>query len=221
MEGLYMFTHDRPIENNDDDKLNRTKFVKHIAEALLRWRDNESIVVSLNGNWGSGKTSIINLVEAYIDKHEEKNKPTIFRFNPWIFSDSGDIDKNFLYELSMALENTEGNLKVARQMRLLAKKFGTLEPETNDVSKLNTLIQILVSLGIVSFFSQFIPIELSNLSDEIRLTIFFSGLFVFVCFALIFLIRIVFETIAKRSELKVGAMHKSMIEIKHSIRTFA
>jgi predicted KAP-like P-loop ATPase len=53
---------DRPIESVKDDLLGRYGFVRSLARSIASWSGDESLVVSVCGEWGSGKTSIKNLV---------------------------------------------------------------------------------------------------------------------------------------------------------------
>ena len=50
---------DRPIENFDNDLLGRTTFSKKLGQAIADYRGVDSLVVGLYGEWGTGKTSIL------------------------------------------------------------------------------------------------------------------------------------------------------------------
>ena len=58
-----MFSHDRAIEKSVDDLLGRKNFAERLAETISRYNSSESLVIALNGNWGSGKSSVINMVK--------------------------------------------------------------------------------------------------------------------------------------------------------------
>jgi KAP family P-loop domain. len=53
---------DRAARKRVEDLLGRVPFAEQLADALVGWREDESLVVSLTGAWGSGKTSIKNFV---------------------------------------------------------------------------------------------------------------------------------------------------------------
>ena len=57
-----MFKPDQPIQSSKDDILGRSSFAKSLGDAVLSYTEKESIVVGLFGEWGSGKTSIINMM---------------------------------------------------------------------------------------------------------------------------------------------------------------
>lgn len=61
------FVSDQPIAQISEDHLNREAF----AQAFVAFPQKESFVVALQGKWGSGKPSILNMTK---QKIEEINK---------------------------------------------------------------------------------------------------------------------------------------------------
>jgi predicted KAP-like P-loop ATPase len=155
----YEFRGDSPIELESDDFLSRTDFSRHLAEALSGWKGEESLVLALNGPWGSGKTSLINLtVKSICDKKERSNKnsrwynkvitlfqrffknakvkesfelPTIIHFNPWVYSEEGNIQKHFFDQIAKELElknDTVQDKKIAKRMRYYSSILELVSP---------------------------------------------------------------------------------------------
>ena len=62
-----MFNTDKPIDNISSDLLNRASFSEQLAKAILSYTNTDNFTISLCGKWGSGKTSILNMVETYIN----------------------------------------------------------------------------------------------------------------------------------------------------------
>ncbi len=89
---------DIPIKTYDDDKLNFKPFAKKIANGILNYSQNETLIFSLEGQWGGGKTSLINLIENEIKKEVE-----ILHFNPWLLTDIRQVIKLFFDELIRVL----------------------------------------------------------------------------------------------------------------------
>jgi predicted KAP-like P-loop ATPase len=54
---------DKPISLQSEDKLYRKNFVTALANEISRLKDRDSSVIGLYGKWGSGKTSIIKLLD--------------------------------------------------------------------------------------------------------------------------------------------------------------
>ena len=91
---------DRPINSVDEDILGRSAFIKNLAREIRGLSSEESIVIGLSGPWGSGKTSVINLVTQELRKGSDKNclRPNDVievRFTPWNHINNGT--KNELY----------------------------------------------------------------------------------------------------------------------------
>ena len=76
------FSADRPIASREEDLLGRSHFAESLASAIKGWKGNESLVVALHGPWGSGKSSIKNMVLETLH-HPDKTSHIILQFNPW------------------------------------------------------------------------------------------------------------------------------------------
>jgi predicted KAP-like P-loop ATPase len=97
-----MFIEENPISLLDDDKLNRREFSESLAQAILNYKKESCLTISLMGKWGSGKTSIINMVEDYWENNDSEN--IIVHFDPWYFSNNN----NLLFQFFDILVNSSG-----------------------------------------------------------------------------------------------------------------
>lgn len=119
---------DREGKNPADDKLGRLEFAQRVAKELCGWRNKESLVVSLNGDWGSGKTTLVNLTLYYIEeqsKSEGKTAPLIVRFNPWQWSGQDLLFEAFFGEIGEALGREQAGGRSA-ELAQKWKRFGAL-----------------------------------------------------------------------------------------------
>ena len=76
---------DRPIEGRSRDLLGRAPFAENLAKAILNYAYKDTLVIGLYGAWGSGKTSIINMVIEYAENPSNRRtdqSQVIVRFNP-------------------------------------------------------------------------------------------------------------------------------------------
>lgn len=73
---------DLPITSRDEDKLNRKGFAESLAHVIRTWRDKPSLVIGLFGDWGSGKSSLKNLVLEAVATHGKKSLHVV-KFSPW------------------------------------------------------------------------------------------------------------------------------------------
>jgi hypothetical protein len=74
---------------------------------------SEGLVVGLIGSWGSGKTSLVNMI---IERIDEIGAFTVLNFNPWLFSSTEDLVQNFFLEVGAQLEVKDDNLKKAGEL---------------------------------------------------------------------------------------------------------
>lgn len=106
-----MFRPDQPIKSSKEDILGRQSFAQSLGHAILSYKEKESIVIGLFGEWGSGKTSIINMAREYINSASKKGsddkKPIIVNFNPWNYSDQNQLISQFFRQLSVSLRRRD------------------------------------------------------------------------------------------------------------------
>jgi predicted KAP-like P-loop ATPase len=58
----------QPINKKDEDIFERSNFADHIADLLILPENSPSITIALEGEWGTGKTSTINLISSCCGK---------------------------------------------------------------------------------------------------------------------------------------------------------
>lgn len=110
-----MINTDQPINDPAKDKLGRIVFATEIATGLVNSfkENNESIVIGLSGNWGSGKSTLVNFLVTEIEKisKEQRQEIIVLRFNPWMFTGQKELQNIFLGELLTKLRTNQTKLK--------------------------------------------------------------------------------------------------------------
>jgi len=150
---LYEFSSDRPINKIEEDLLGRAGFSKDLADALASWHGNDSLVVALHGDWGSGKSSIKNMAISELESIT-KNKPDIVEFTPWEWAAQEKITASFFKEISATL-GVKNKSKDGKKLASLLKRYGRYlntgeELVTGISSALPTLFVLAVTLGLGS-----------------------------------------------------------------------
>lgn len=103
-----------PIQDYDEDKLGRGEFARLLASALAFTPESNSIVSAVYGEYGSGKTSVINLcLKALKEQHDEL---VVVSFEPWPYSTTGDLYLRFFECLGSALEEDASLRGITTQM---------------------------------------------------------------------------------------------------------
>ena len=97
-----MISPDLPITKSEEDALNRSNFAKNLAQAVIQCTFPTSFSIGLYGKWGSGKTSLLNMVIEEIENIEEST--IILRFNPWLCSDSKQLVIQFFKQMSAVIK---------------------------------------------------------------------------------------------------------------------
>lgn len=115
-----MINHDLPITTASDDILNRGSFADSLAQTLLQCSFPSSFVIGLYGEWGSGKTSLLNMV---FEKVKETNEEVvIIKFNPWLCSDPKQLITQFFKQMTATIKSKKS---VAETAWKLIDKYAT------------------------------------------------------------------------------------------------
>lgn len=91
----HLFSGDAPIETRKDDLLFRMDFAEHVAGAAAGWKQPRSLTIGLYGPWGSGKSSILNMVAEELKARPEETGATVVRFDPWEWSSQDMLFRAF------------------------------------------------------------------------------------------------------------------------------
>jgi hypothetical protein len=96
------------------DQFERAEYIDRLANMVCLKPGSSSLVVGLEGAWGSGKTFIIDEVKKKLSNLEE-NQPLIVDFAPWLISDLDSLVEGFLVQLgsSIGLSDTSKEAKDA------------------------------------------------------------------------------------------------------------
>ncbi|WP_431273456.1 KAP family P-loop NTPase fold protein [Variovorax ureilyticus] len=118
---------DRPLSSTtalDDDKLGRHGFAQAAINALGRVASAAGFVLSVEGAWGSGKTSTLAMMQALLQSQE--STPVIVHFNPWLVGDRDALLRHFLSKIAAAVklaDHASDGKRVARELKAYAKVF--------------------------------------------------------------------------------------------------
>ncbi|WP_293779753.1 P-loop NTPase fold protein [uncultured Oxalicibacterium sp.] len=122
---------DKPLQcgsSIEQDKLSRNFYARSVVAALLQNESPTGLVVSIEGSWGSGKTSTLAMVEDLLNA--SAMKPVIVHFNPWLIGERDALLKQFFTQIAAELELPDTPAKAEKAADALieyAKAFELLK----------------------------------------------------------------------------------------------
>lgn len=116
-----MILADNPIEHGEKDLLRREPLALRVSELIKEYQEDESVVIGIEGPWGSGKTSFVNLVLGELKKEDSS---IIVSFNPWNFSGQNELIVDFFSTLLGQIEKEVGR-DYFKTIKSYASKLGS------------------------------------------------------------------------------------------------
>jgi predicted KAP-like P-loop ATPase len=134
---------DQPITKLAEDELGLDNFIKQLALAITKYEHVSSFVVGLYGDWGSGKTSIINMLLDTLEQNKKENKIIVVKFNPWYFSGQDKLLEQFFDSLYINIKsNFEKIMGNSEKANKLSVSIG--ESTSGLIAYLKPLIKYIV-----------------------------------------------------------------------------
>lgn len=96
-------SNDAPIQFPSEDLFGLDPFARALANSIASMAAPDGMVLAINGTWGSGKSSAINLVRHHLSETFKEGKIVPVTFNPWWFAGSDSITLAFFQELKSAI----------------------------------------------------------------------------------------------------------------------
>lgn len=117
------------------DALGRKTYARYLANLMATVASqSESSVVALVGEWGAGKSSLLEMVKVELALNPAEGKDWLIgSFNPWMFSDPESLQRGFFAELIEALP--ENHRPTGAR-----KKVGDLAQALSPLGKLGSLV---------------------------------------------------------------------------------
>lgn len=136
---------DKPIENKEDDLYGMAPFAERLAKGILNVKNPIGTTIALSGEWGSGKSSTINLVKSYLSnqngnntQNEKNDSPVmISEFKCWWFRGEEALAIAFLKELIVFLGYNDAETR-EKLKKLVVQVLPTVELVGSSVLSLST-----------------------------------------------------------------------------------
>lgn len=128
----HVLQQDRPIEDEVSDKLGRGPFVDSLVRTLVVNEldadgtvvrgHSTGYVVGLTGQWGLGKSSVLNLLNQKLDSMDHV---AVAYFNPWLFSGRDELVRGFFNALRLSMGRSKLE-KVRALVEFLDRYWGAI-----------------------------------------------------------------------------------------------
>ncbi|TOC20538.1 P-loop NTPase fold protein, partial [Vibrio parahaemolyticus] len=102
------YYNDTPIENADGDLYGVAPFAESIATSIQNIKNPVGTALALNGPWGSGKSSVVNMIRASLEQRKDANL-VVTDFKCWWFRGEEALALAFLQNLHTTLKSGLGD----------------------------------------------------------------------------------------------------------------
>lgn len=102
------YFNDSPIENEADDQYGIAPFAAAMAKSIMAMHNPVGTTIAINGEWGSGKSSAINLIRNELAKADD-DRLTIVDFKCWWYRGEEALTLAFFQDLNSALKDGLGD----------------------------------------------------------------------------------------------------------------
>ena len=99
---------DAPLTDPSQDRFKRWPFAQRVAETILRRNDPSSLVVAIYGEWGEGKTTVLNFIQRELDGD---GSAVCVRFNPWRWASEDELLIRFFRTMGDVLDRSISSRK--------------------------------------------------------------------------------------------------------------
>lgn len=127
---------DIPISTPEEDLYGIVSFSKTIANSILNINDPIGTAIALNGPWGAGKSSVVNLIRKEIDNIDDSNV-IVTDFKCWWYRGEDALALAFLQQLNSVLGEAYGN-KIQKLIRKLGRNVLQASPVVGPLISLTS-----------------------------------------------------------------------------------
>jgi predicted KAP-like P-loop ATPase len=97
------YFNDAPILTPDDDHFGIDRFAQTLAKSLRDIKSPVGTTIAINGQWGSGKSSAVNLIRHHLKEDVERKQIELIDFKCWWFRGEEALTLAFLQSLNATL----------------------------------------------------------------------------------------------------------------------
>lgn len=199
---------DRPIVSVSEDLLGRGGFAKTLSATIAGWVGKDSLVIALYGGWGSGKSSLKNLLAEDLHKHHPEIQT--IDFNPWTVASRPIMLRSFLDDVGIAIGR--GDVGTQSSKNSMLNWYRRFASRLQGISALSEAIRKFVSIPLI--LVGVTSVVLSNFSPKLTAVIVSTCI---LATGLVSLTKGAVEAFIKFMEAGTDAGEESLSEVKNRL----
>jgi hypothetical protein len=98
---------ERALGDGDVDRLGFGEVAVRIAASIMDRASADGLVIGLDGKWGSGKSSLLHLIERELKALPEMDRPSVISFRPWLVGNRDALLASLFGELAKKVAAVE------------------------------------------------------------------------------------------------------------------
>jgi len=128
------------LREGEKDRLGFAEVANRVANSIIDRASKDGLVIGLDGEWGSGKSSLLHLIERSLGQLPENKRPTIINFRPWLIGDRDALLSTLFSDLADKIghvHSSRGNatpetILKAKKAAEAVRNFGKLLSRTGE-----------------------------------------------------------------------------------------
>ncbi|WP_426445995.1 KAP family P-loop NTPase fold protein [Siccibacter colletis] len=121
---------DRPVSHPDEDRYGFRHVAQQLARSVMGVGREGCAVIGIEGSWGSGKTSLLNLLRNELEEEREDNT-FVLSISPWLDGGNNSTVESLLIPVAAIIAREEERRLSPIQRRSLKKKKQLTETAGN------------------------------------------------------------------------------------------
>lgn len=112
---------DRAVSTAEEDCYGFTHIATELARAIQGIGREGSAVIGIEGAWGTGKTSLLNLLTRALEEQKE-DQTFVLRISPWLDGSDTPLVASLLLPVAGIIADEEEKQLSSRELKALRKK---------------------------------------------------------------------------------------------------
>ncbi|EJI2246709.1 hypothetical protein ND305_001912 [Campylobacter coli] len=114
---------DKPIEKKEEDLFSRNSVAEQLNTIIKNYKEEDSITFGIISDWGSGRTSFVNMT---LEDFKDDENFIIVKFNPWNISTRKKLISDFFTTLAKEIRKASVGGKIkCRKRKIKCRIFAT------------------------------------------------------------------------------------------------